>query len=136
MRFDYTKHSIYSAIGYLTIQTAYIEDCIEVAYKRICNKSDSKKSISAKLDEIEMVILNQPNHSEFYIQETKDFFLRRNQYIHGQIYGKTGYGSISLVHHRSNTNNQNLTLEQIDECIDEAIALLKKWQKIRLVKQN
>lgn len=134
MKFDYSQHKIYSAIGYLVVQTAYIEKCIEEAHEVICSVTASKKPISEKLKDIELVVKGQTNESQFHVDETKKYFKKRDQYIHGQIYGRVGCEHVSLIHQRSGTNNDSLMVEQIDELIDQAADLLKKWQAIRLAK--
>lgn len=135
MRFDYSQHKIYSAVGYLTIQTSYLEACIEEAHDRLCADKSSRDPITKKLENIDKVIGDQPNSAVFFIAETKSFFKDRNKIFHGQIYGRGRGGGIVISHRRSGIFNEPITEAQIQKLIDNVETLLKRWLSIRRVKQ-
>ena len=133
-KFDYTKHKIYSSIGYFVVLSAYIEDCIENTYTRILGKSVSAQSITQLLDEIDIIISNQTNSADFQIARTKSFFQKRNQVIHGQVFGQINSLNMFLTHKRKNITRKNISLIDYESLINEAHYLLKKWQFLQRVK--
>lgn len=134
LRHNLLNNDIYSSIGYFVVISAYIEDCVENTYIRILGKPISTQSIPQLLDEINKIIASQTNSSDFHIARTKTFFQKRNQVIHGQIFGQINSSNIFLSHKRKKIVRQAISLNEYDVLINEAHYLLRKWQIIQRVK--
>jgi hypothetical protein len=134
MQINYKKHEIFASIGYLTVIASYIEHCIEDTHAILHNNASAKKPISILLDDTKHQLIAQPNYHLFSIDRTITFFEKRNEIIHGQIYGIRGSSKIKINHRRKGIVNKITDESNIERLIEEGVHLLKRWEINKRIK--
>ena len=84
--------------------------------------------------DIKNKIIAQPNYQAFFIDQTIEFFEKRNEIIHGQIYGIRGSPKVKIIHRRKGVINKITDESNFEQLIEEGIRLLKKWEINKRIK--